>query len=99
MLHASCTFDVLHEAPKMKSIPQGAATTLRCVTITNEEILNNNDQGQALYFDDCMVRNDKIHKEYINGQNTEIDGALWEYSCKAIQSLDYLTLNQCWDSY
>ena len=86
-------YRALHAMSKSKSMSQGAATTLRCVTISNEEILNNGGE-QLLYFDDCMPRNDKINFDFMNGKNTDIDEMLWDYSCKAIQSLDYLQLNE-----
>ena len=85
----------LNEALKPKTLSQGAATSLRCATITVEEIVKGDDNNeQLLWFDDCLPRNDKLHGEFINGQNTEIDQLLWEYSCKAIQELDYLALNE-----
>jgi len=87
------TFRGVHEGGKGKSIPQGAATSLRCVTISNEEIINKGGQ-QLLYFDDCLPRNDKIHEDFINGKNTEIDQLLWDYSVKAIQAIDGLELNE-----
>eukprot|EP00486_Rosalina_sp_Unknown_P005774 CAMPEP_0201577596 /NCGR_PEP_ID=MMETSP0190_2-20130828/24042_1 /ASSEMBLY_ACC=CAM_ASM_000263 /TAXON_ID=37353 /ORGANISM="Rosalina sp." /LENGTH=79 /DNA_ID=CAMNT_0048009785 /DNA_START=1328 /DNA_END=1567 /DNA_ORIENTATION=- len=78
----------------MKSIPQGAATTLRCATITDEEIITGDNNGeQLLYFDDTMPRGDKMHPEFIHGKNTEIDELLWNYSHEAVKALD-LTLNE-----
>ena len=94
-MYGGCGFRILWEMSKIKSIPQGAATSLRCATISDEEIVAGdvNDE-QLLYFDDVMSRNDKIHGEFIHGQNTEIDELLWNYSCEAIKKLDYLTLNE-----
>ena len=82
--------------PILKTIPQGAATTLRCVTITDEEIYNGNMDdidNMALYFDECRAQNDRINKDFKDGQKKEIDEALWVYSVKVIQQLDYLKLN------
>ena len=80
-----------------KSIPQGAATTLRCVTISDKEIYNGNMDdidNMALYFDDCRPQNYRLNKDFRDGKNKEIDDKLWDYSCKVVQGLDYLELNQ-----
>ena len=81
---------------RMKTIPRGAATTLRCITISDKEIYNgnmNDIDDMALYFDNCRPQNYNMNKDFKNGKNTDIDQALWDYSCRVIQSLDYLKLN------
>ena len=92
-IECSVTYDsisillLFYAAPKTENMKQSAATTLRSVIITNEEILN--DGGEQL-FDDCLLRNDRVNYEFINGTNTKIDKLLWDYSRKAILSLDYI---------
>eukprot|EP00486_Rosalina_sp_Unknown_P001636 CAMPEP_0201565718 /NCGR_PEP_ID=MMETSP0190_2-20130828/5057_1 /ASSEMBLY_ACC=CAM_ASM_000263 /TAXON_ID=37353 /ORGANISM="Rosalina sp." /LENGTH=126 /DNA_ID=CAMNT_0047983549 /DNA_START=25 /DNA_END=405 /DNA_ORIENTATION=- len=90
----TCRLWMLWESGKMKSIPQGAATQLRCATISDEAIIAGDDNGeQLLYFDDCMPRGDKMHPDFIHYKNTEVDELLWQYSREAVKALD-LTLNE-----
>ena len=66
---------------QLKALSQGAATTLICVTISDQEIYEQcGDDNITLYFDDTRIQNERVHSEIIYNKNSEIDVALWEYS-------------------
>merc|ERR1712228_208585 len=80
----------------MKTIPQGAATTMRCITIADSEIYGDKgDDDLAYWYNDCRtVKNVRFWAPTFNEkQLKEMDVALWDRSVKIIHSLDYLKLN------
>ena len=85
----------------MKSIPQGAATTLRCITIDDSDIYDGEKgkmsdvEDMAYYYIDCRAVKSKERwaPTFEEKELKEMDQALWDRSVKIIQSLDYLKLN------
>merc|ERR1712228_242602 len=77
----------------MKSIPQGAATTMRCVTIPDSDICEkyNDVEDMKYYFNDCRAVESKNYwaPTFEANELKKMDKALWYRSVKIIQSLDY----------
>jgi len=66
----------------LKTIPQGAATTVRCVCLKNEEL-----NGGGRYYQDCNEREDKLRADLrlqTESKEQSMDAKLWELSEKLI---------------
>ena len=80
-----------------KSVENGASTTMRALTIPEEEVFNGNIgdfKKMGAYFADARPANYEIAKDFQNWKNTDIDKELWEYSERIIKSYDYLKLEE-----
>jgi len=71
-----------HLGRLIKSIPQGAATTVRCVSLTDEQL-----DGGGKYYSDCNAH-DQVRADMRLGKTEKdnIDTKLWEISEKLISS-------------
>merc|ERR1712013_518738 len=93
---------MLGEITKMVDPDRGAACSMFAICVSDHDIFSGrifdaedrDVNGMNVFIDDTRFREDKMHFDFQNGKNAEIDLQLWQYSCDLIRSYDYLSLQE-----
>jgi len=88
---------MIGETVKFENPDRGAASSMFAICVSEQAIFGGDSRdikAMNVFVDDARFREDKIHFEFQNGKNAEIDAQLWQYSCDLIRSFDYLSLQE-----
>jgi len=88
---------MIGELTKQVDPDRGAACSMFAICASDEMIFGGETRdvdAMNVFIDDTRFREDKMHFDFQNNKNAEIDAQLWKYSCDIIRSLDYLSLQE-----